>query len=123
MLLPESTLLLRCVRYANRAATPAAWCERFEQSARRWLRAPGQGSVVSMTERILELRPRADRARVTRLIEQLDSALYGRQAIDFPRWKRELMAQVARLPSLLRPRRGETRIRHARLPALNPRLA
>ena len=122
-LLPESSRLLRCVRRANRAATPAAWCERFEQSARLWLRSPGQSSVLSMTERILALRPHADRARVTRLMEQLDSALYGRQDIDFPRWKRELMRQVGRLPSLLRPRRGETRIRRARLPALNPRPA
>ena len=120
-ILPESTRLLRCVRQANRAATPAAWCERFEQSARRWLRPPGQGSVLSMTERILSLRPRADRARVVRLMEQLDSALYGRQDIDFPRWKRDFMGQVGRLPNLLRPRRGETRIRRARLPALNPR--
>ncbi len=119
-LVPESTRLLRCVRYANRAATPADWCERFEQSARRWLRAPVRGLVPSMAERILALRPRADRVRVTRLMEQLDSALYGRQDIDFPRWKRDFMRQVGRLPSLLRHRCGEARIRRARLPALNP---
>jgi hypothetical protein len=76
-----------------------------------------------MTERLLALRPRADRAKLTRLMEQLDAALYGRQDIDFPRWKREFMHQVGLAPALLRPRRAESRIRRAHLPALNPSAA
>jgi hypothetical protein len=75
-----------------------------------------------MRERILALRPRADRAKFTQLMEQLDAALYGRQDIDFPRWKREFMRQIGRAPALLRRRRTESRIRRAHLPALNPSL-
>lgn len=119
-LLPETSRFLMIVRQANQAHHPAAWCERFEQGARRHLRACGTGSLPSMTERILALRPRADRAKLTRLMEQLDAALYGRQDIDFPRWKRDFMRQIGRAPALLRPRRTESRIRRAHLPALNP---
>ncbi|HYN76712.1 MAG TPA: BatD family protein, partial [Lamprocystis sp. (in: g-proteobacteria)] len=120
-LLPDSSRLLLCVRHANRAPDPGAWCERFEHSARRLLRSPGQGGTPNLTERILRLRPRADRARVTQLMAQLDAALYGRQALDFPRWKRDFHRQVGRLPSLIRRRRPETRPRRPALPALNPR--
>jgi BatD DUF11 like domain len=122
-LLPEASRLLMVARNANQAENPAAWCERFEQGARRHLRACSTGSLPSMTERMLALRPRADRAKLTRLMEQLDAALYGRQDIDFPRWKRDFMRQIGRAPALLRPRRAESRIRRAHLPALNPTAA
>lgn len=122
-MLPQSSRLLRCLRQADRAATPEDWCARFEVCARRWLRGAGQDPVPRLAERILVLRPGADRVRVIRLMEQLDAALYGRQDIDFPRWKRDLMRQVGRLPRQLRARHGETRVRRARLPELNPRSA
>jgi hypothetical protein len=122
-LLPESSRFLMVVRQANQAQHPAAWCDRFERGARRHLRACSTGSLPSMTERMLAMRPRADRAKLTRLMEQLDAALYGRHDIDFPRWKRDFMNQVGRAPALLRPRRSESRIRRAHLPALNPALA
>lgn len=119
--LPDSSRLLRAVRYANQAQTPADWCERFEQVVRAQLEASAQVGSPSMTERMLRLRPRADRARVRRLMEQLDSALYGRQDLDFPRWKRELMAQLGRGSGWPRRRGGPSRIRRTALPELNPR--
>ena len=122
-LLPESSRLLMVTRDANQAGNPAAWCERFEQGARRHLRACSTGSLPNMTERILAMRPRADRAKLTRLMEQLDAALFGRQDIDFPRWKRDFMRQIGRGSALLRARRPESRIRRAYLPALNPTAA
>lgn len=122
-LLPESSRLLMVARDASQTDSPSAWCERFEQGARRHLRACSTGSLPNMTERILAMRPRADRAKLTRLMEQLDAALYGRQDIDFPRWKREFMRQIGRAPALLRARRPESRIRRAHLPALNPTAA
>jgi len=56
-------------------------------------------------------------------MEQLDAALFGRQDIDFPRWKRDFMRQIGRGSALLRARRPESRIRRAYLPALNPTAA
>jgi hypothetical protein len=54
-------------------------------------------------------------------MRQLDGALYGRQDIDFPRWKRDLRRS-------LRPRRGAAASllaslapRRVYLPELNPR--
>ena len=122
-LLPGSSRLLMALRQANQATTPAEWCQRFEQAARVHLRTNDETGSPRMTERMLRLRPRADRAKVTRLMEQLDAALYGRQDIDFPRWKRELAAQLGRGQGLLRGRRAEPRIRRAALPELNPRAA
>ena len=55
-------------------------------------------------------------------MDQLDAALYGRQPLDFRRWKRDFMGQVGRRPAnLIRPRRPETRLRRTGLPDLNPR--
>jgi hypothetical protein len=122
-LIPPSSRFLMTVRYANQARDAAGWCERFEQAARRHLRSSGKSTLPNLTERILALRPRADRARVVRLMEQLDAALYGRQDIDFPRWKRDFMSQVGRTHALLHPPRPDSRIRRAHLPALNPRAA
>lgn len=122
-LLPQSSRFLMVVRNANQARDPADWCERFEHGARRHLKFNGKNTVPSMTQRILDMRPRADQERVTRLMEQLDAALYGRQDIDFPRWKRELMHQIGRARNLMRPRRPGTRIRRAHLPSLNPSTA
>lgn len=122
-LLPQSSRFLMAVRHANQAKDPAGWCDRFEQAAREHLRVSGKSTFPSMTERMLTLRPRADRAKLTRLMEQLDAALYGRQDIDFPRWKQDFMRQVGRASGLLRRPRGDSRIRRAHLPALNPRVA
>ncbi len=119
-LLPSSSRFLRCVRHANRAADPAGWCARFEREAASCLPLQGELTGPSMTRRILSLRPGADRATLTRLMAQLDAALYGRQQIDFPRWKREFMRQVGRGRGLLRAERQRSRIRWAALPALNP---
>ena len=121
--LPEASRLSICVRHANRARDPIDWCERFEQSTRRLLRAPAQRGIPNLTERILRLRPRADRARVAQLMSQLDAVRYGGQALDFPRWKRDLLRQVGRRPHLIGPRRPGTRGRRAALPELNPRPA
>lgn len=122
-LLPLSSRFLMVVRKAHGAREPADWCERFEHGARRHLKFDGKNTVPSMTQRILELRPRADEEKVTRLMEQLDAALYGRQDIDFPRWKRELSRQVGRAGGLMRPKRPGAKIRRAHLPALNPNMA
>jgi hypothetical protein len=119
-LLPPSSHFLMAVRSANRADDPAGWCTRFEKAARGRLRVPSKTMLPNLTERILSLRPGADRAKLTRLMEQLDAALYGRQDIDFPRWKRDFMRQVGRRAGLFRFPLAADRIKQAHLPALNP---
>lgn len=118
--LPPSSRFLLCVRHANRASDPVDWCDRFEADARSRLRFQGEATQPNLTRLILSLRPHADPATLTRLMQELDAALYGRQGLDFTRWKRDFIRQVGRGTGL-RPRRSRiSRIKRAALPALNP---
>lgn len=116
---PKSARVYQCAMAANNADDPAAWCLAFQQQACRNLQASAREPLPRMADRIVDLRPGADRQRVLQLMQQLDSALYNRQEIDFTRWKRDFR-------HALRPGTGVLRglvagqVRHACLPALNP---
>ena len=121
-LAPRSTRVYQCAKAADSADNPVAWCLAFQQQACRRLSADAREPLPRMADRITALRPGADRERVQALMQTLDRALYNRGDIDFPRWKRELRRA-------LRPGTGAIgsfvagRIRRARLPELNPRVA
>jgi hypothetical protein len=118
--LPQSSHFRACLRHANRASTPSEWRERFEQEARVRLSPAGELTPSFLRQRIFALIPGADRETLTRLIAQLDAALYGRQTLDFPRWKRHFMSQVRRGSGLPRRTDDRRRVRWAILPELNP---
>jgi hypothetical protein len=118
--LPASSRFLMCVHHANRAADPVDWCNRFVADARSRLRFQGEATQPNLTRLILNLRRHADPVILTRLMQELDAALYGRQGLDFARWKRDFARQVGRGAGL-RPRKGRVvRIKRAAFPALNP---
>jgi hypothetical protein len=119
--LPAPTRLWLCVGAAGRADDPAAWCQQFQEQTCRKLAFDPQEPLAGLADKLTRVRPGADRAQIERLMWQLDGALYGRQDIDFPRWKRELRRS-------LRPRRGAASSllaslapRRVYLPELNPR--
>ncbi|WP_242470933.1 BatD family protein [Thiocystis violacea] len=118
--LPASSRFLRCVRYANQAATPDEWRDRFEEESRACRSFKGEFTQAVLTRHILTVRPGADPKALSRLMGQLDAGIYGRETLDFQRWKRDLMRQVGRGARL--PQRSEAsgRLRWAALPALNP---
>lgn len=119
--LPASSRFLMCVRHANQANDPVAWSDRFEADARSRLRFQGDITQPNLIKLILNLRPNADPAALTRLMRDLDAALYGgRDAIDFARWKRDFMRQVGRGAGLRRRAGRASPIKRAALPALNP---
>lgn len=118
--LPPSTRLLMCVRAANREPDPVAWVHRFQDMTCRQLRFDAKTPVQGVTGRILALRPGADAEQLRRLMEQLDAALYGRQDIDFGRWKRQFVRQVGRARGLVRAGWRRTYWRRPLLPELNP---
>ena len=118
--LPPSSRFLLCVRHANRATDPVDWCDRFEADARSRLRFQGEATQPNLTRLILSLRPHADPATLTRLMQELDAALYGRQGLDFTRWKRDFIRQVGRGAGLRLRKSRISRIKRAALPALNP---
>jgi len=118
-LTPKSTRVYQCARAADGAHDPVAWCLEFQRHACRKLQASAREPLPRMADRINSLRPGADRKRVLRLMQQLDSALYNRQDIDFARWKRDFRRA-------LRPGTGALRgllagpVRRGQLPPLNP---
>jgi hypothetical protein len=119
--LPPSSRFLMCVRHANQASEPVEWCDRFEADARSRLRFQGEVTQPNLTRLILTLRPGADPATLTRLMQELDTALYGgRAGLDFARWKRDFMRQVGRGAGLRRRAGRVSRVKRAALPALNP---
>jgi hypothetical protein len=109
-----------CVRVANREPDPVAWVHRFQDMTCRQLRFDAKTPVQGVTGRILALRPGADAEQLRRLMEQLDAALYGRQDIDFGRWKRQFVRQVGRARGLVRAGWRRTYWRRPLLPELNP---
>jgi hypothetical protein len=53
-------------------------------------------------------------------MQQLDAALYGRQDIDFGRWKKQFLRQVGRGRGLLRVGTRRPYWQRPSLPDLNP---
>jgi hypothetical protein len=119
---PKSTRVYQCVAAADRADNPGAWALALQQRALAQLNAEAREPLPRIAERIVNLRPGADREAVLRLLQQLDSSLYYRKDIDFPAWKRDfrraLRPGIGGLQSLI-----AGRVRRQRLPALNPRPA
>jgi hypothetical protein len=118
-LTPRSTRVYQCAKAADSAPTPAAWCLAFQQQACRNLQAQVREPLPRMADRVVNLRPGADRAHVLRLMQQLDAALYNRQDIDFTRWKRDFRRALRPGTGTLRSLVA-ARVRRGHLPALNP---
>jgi hypothetical protein len=70
---------------------------------------------------LARIRPGADRAQIERLMQQLDGAIYGRQELDFPRWKREFRRQLRPRSGALKGLIASLAPRRVYLPELNPR--
>ena len=121
--LPPSSRFLLCVRAANREGDPAAWAERFQDMTCRHLHFDAKAPLPGVTGQILRLRPGADREQIERLMEQLDGALYGKQDIDFRRWKKQFNRQISRGRGLFRDGARRKHIRRPLLPELNPQSA
>ena len=116
---PRSARVYHCARAADSAVDPAAWCLAFQQHACRNLQAQAREPLPRMADRIVDLRPGADREHILRLMQQLDAALYNRQDIDFVRWKRDFRQALRPVTGTLRSL-AAARIRRGYLPALNP---
>ena len=115
--LPPSYRFRRSVRRASLAADPATWCRLLEQEQRAAGLGSGPIEPAGLAARIRELGPGGDAERLRRLVGELEAALYGGQALDFARWKREVARHLLRRGCSVRPLRG---VGWAVLPPLNP---
>jgi hypothetical protein len=119
--LPAPTRLWLCVGAADRETDPAAWCQQFQEQTCRNLAFDPKEPLSGLADKLTRVRPGADRAQVERLMQQLDSALYGRQDIDFPRWKRDLKRSLRPRLGALQGLLASLAPRRVYLPELNPR--
>lgn len=119
--LPAPTRLWLCVGAADREANPAAWCQQFQEQACRNLSFDPKEPLPGLAAKLARLRPGTDRAQIERLMQQLDGALYGRQDLDFPRWKRDFKRQLRPRSGALKGLIASLTPRRVYLPELNPR--
>jgi hypothetical protein len=87
-ILPQPLQLWFCVRCIRNEDDPTAWCQAFKRLACRHLGLPPQATLERVAERLGDSRPKARADRVRGLIQELDRAIYGGEALDFGRWKR-----------------------------------
>lgn len=120
-IMPRPVKLWLCVRCLEREDRPEAWCAEFRSRICRHLDMSSHAPISAIAEKIIELQPLAQPARLRALVQSMDNALYGAGPLDFAAWKKDFRQQ-------LRPRLFQRRLlgmRRARrsLPALNPRAA
>ena len=120
-LLPKTVKLWLCVRCIEGEDRPEAWCAQFRAQVCGRLGISRHAPITAIAEKIIEVQPMAEPARVRALVRSMDNAIYGAGPLDFVAWKKDFRQQLR--PRLYRSRRS--RLRHAKraLPALNPRVA
>lgn len=120
--LPKSFRLWFCVRLVNHEDDPETWAYMLRFLANKHLGVAPQASMLRLGDQLTRIHAGADPAAMRRLMEHLDTALYGRGEIgDFAAWKRAFRSQLR--PRFMAPRAPGAQgsePRRSRLPALNP---
>lgn len=119
LLMPRSIKLWMCTRCQSGVDDPKAWCVQFRTRVCRHLNISENAPLSQITEKIIEVSPQAEPAKLRALTRSLDNAIYGGNELDFPAWQQDLTQQLR--PRLIRRRRSVVRRRRALLPVLNPR--
>jgi len=121
MMMPKTVKLWLCVRCIEGEDTPEAWCTQFRSQVCVRLGLSKHAPITAIAEKIIELQPQAEPARVRALVRTMDNAIYGAGPLDFAAWKKDFKYQLR--PHLYRSRRSRLRRAKRELPALNPRVA
>lgn len=120
-IMPGSVKLWLCVRCIEREEQPEAWCAEFKTRICRHLDMSSHAPIAAIAEKIIEVQPSAQPARLRALVQSMDNALYGGGPLDFSAWKKDFRRQLR--PRLSRGRRSALRRARRALPALNPHAA
>jgi hypothetical protein len=120
-MMPRTVKLWLCLRCIEHEDKPEAWCNEFRSRACRHLDISGHAPITAIAERITEVQPLAEPARLYALAQSMDNAIYGAGPLDFVAWKKDFRHQLR--PRLLRRRRSRRRRAGSVLPALNPHVA
>jgi hypothetical protein len=119
--MPKSVRLWMCTRCLDQEDTPEAWCQQFKNRVCQQLDVTRHTPLPVLAEKIIEVHPQAEPARVRALAQSLDGAIYGGRPLDFAVWKNDFRQQLR--PRLIRRHRQRSRSAKATLPALNPHSA
>jgi hypothetical protein len=119
--LPVSWKLWFCMHALEKEDDPSEWGQALQILAAKHLGVRPHAHLRHIGERIVACHPRANAEQVSRLMGELDQAVYGSVPMkSFARWKHEFKNQIK--PSLLRIR-FRCRVASAstrELPGLNP---
>jgi hypothetical protein len=118
LVMPKTIKMWMCVRCIEREDNPGVWCEQFRSRICKQLDMPGHAPMTAITERIIELQPRANPVALRALTQSMDNAVYGAGALDFSAWKQDFRYQLR--PRLFSRRYSRVRRRGSALPELNP---
>jgi hypothetical protein len=121
MFMPLPVKLWMCTRCVEQEESPGKWCMQFKNRICQHLRIPPQTPLPQIAERLIELNPQAEPAKLRALVQSLDSAIYGARPIDFNAWKNDFRNQLR--PRLFSARRRSSRRAKTELPELNPHSA
>ncbi|MCG6900050.1 MAG: hypothetical protein LJE75_08605 [Gammaproteobacteria bacterium] len=120
--MPQRVKLWLCVRCLDREDRPEAWCCEFRSRICKHLDISRHAPISAIAEKIIEIQPPAEPARLRALVQSMDNALYGSGPLDFAVWKNDFRQQLR--PRLFqRSRRSALRRARRSLPALNPHVA
>jgi len=120
--LPTSLRFWFCVRCIDNEQDPGRWGQTLKFLACKHLDLSPHAPLPRVAERIIELQPKSDPARIRALIKGLESAIYGHETLDFESWKREFK-RIVRPRLVIFRRHAQKSGNDDRLPELNPRQA
>ncbi|MGB5180536.1 MAG: hypothetical protein WBP44_17635 [Gammaproteobacteria bacterium] len=120
-IMPRPVKMWLCVRCLDREDRPEAWCDEFRSRVCKHLDISSHAPISAIAEKIIEVQPLAEPARLRALVKSMDNALYGGGPLDFAAWKKDFRQQLR--PRLYRGRRSALRRARRALPALNPHVA
>ncbi|MDX2458240.1 MAG: hypothetical protein QNL87_12110 [Gammaproteobacteria bacterium] len=121
LMMPKTVKLWLCIRCIEGEERPEAWCTQFRSQVCSYLDISRHAPITAIAEKIIEVQPQAEPARVRALVQSMDNAIYGAGKLDFTAWKKDFRHQFR--PRLYRSRRSHLRRAKRALPALNPRVA
>jgi hypothetical protein len=121
MFMPLPVKLWMCTRCVEQEESPGQWCMQFKNRICEHLKIPSQTPLPLIAEKLIELNPQAEPAKLRALVQSLDSAIYGARPLDFNAWKSDFRNQLR--PRLFSHRRRSSRRPKAELPELNPHSA
>jgi len=121
MFMPLPVKLWMCTRCGEQEESPGKWCMQFKNRICQHLKIPSQTPLPQIAEKLIELNPQAEPAKIRALVQSLDSAIYGARPLDFNAWKSDFRNQLR--PRLFSTRRRGSRRAKAELPELNPHSA